>query len=237
MAIIFDDLTSAMNSLLQEIPGLVAPSISGLRSEIDITVTAALAEVRQQSATTAQQVSCAVDEQLQKTATGFTSEQERLNNIRRAEHDRLIQVLEMNLQLLDQLSIEVKATVEKVATVGDGKLDEVTTAIIEQRDTMEAYKIDQKMKVDVIHEILSKEVHSMHGSITEVNTRTLAQMDHLERAVGAEMQRRPASASSSTAPGGARGYQICIPDPKSWNLTILKNGESGFLPWSNLGGT
>ena len=32
-------------------------------------------------------------------------------------------------------------------------------------------------------------------------------------------------------PGGARGYQIRVPDPKSWNLTILKNGESGFLPW------
>ena len=66
---------------------------------------------------------------------------------------------------------------------------------------MEAYKVDQKLKVDVIHEILSKEVRSMHASITEVNTMTLARMDHFERAVGAEMQRRPADASSSNAPG------------------------------------
>ena len=31
--------------------------------------------------------------------------------------------------------------------------------------------------------------------------------------------------------GGARGYQIRIPDPNAWNLTVLKNGESGFLLW------
>ena len=37
--------------------------------------------------------------------------------------------------------------------------------------------------------------------------------------------------SGGPAPGGARGYQIRIPDPKAWNLTVLKNGESGFLPW------
>ena len=134
--------------------------------------------------------------------------------------------------LIDQLSIDVRTTVEKVSAVSDGKLDEVANAIIEQRATMEAYKVYQNLNVDVIHEILSKEVRSMHGSITEVNTMTLARMDHLERAVGAEMQRRPADASSSScAPGGARGYQICIPNPKSWNLTVLKNGESGFLPW------
>ena len=36
---------------------------------------------------------------------------------------------------------------------------------------------------------------------------------------------------SRQAPGGARGYQIRIPDPKQWNLTILKNGGIGFLPW------
>ena len=104
-----------------------------------------------------------MDEQCQKASAGFTSEQERLNKILHAEHDRL------NKQLFDQLSIEVKATVEKVGAVSDGKLDEVASAIIEQRATMEAYKVDQKLKVDVINEILSKELRNMHGSITEVN--------------------------------------------------------------------
>ena len=63
-----------------EIPGLVAPSIAasitGLRSEIDVMVTAALAEVCQQNETTTQQVSGAVDEQFQKASAGFTSEQD-----------------------------------------------------------------------------------------------------------------------------------------------------------------
>ena len=51
MAITFDDLQAAMNSIRQEIPVIVAPqiaeSITGLRSEIDVTVSAALTEVRQ----------------------------------------------------------------------------------------------------------------------------------------------------------------------------------------------
>ena len=67
-----------MNSLRQEIPGLVAPNIAasiiGLRSEIDVTVTAVLAEDRQQNETTTQRVSVAVDEQFQKASAGFTTE-------------------------------------------------------------------------------------------------------------------------------------------------------------------
>ena len=45
------------------------------------------------------------------------------------------------------------------------------------------------------------------------------------------MQRRPVDAGNSSAHGGARGYQICIPDPTACNLTVLTNGEIGFLPW------
>ena len=132
-AITFDDLASAMNALRQEIPGLIAPSISGLRSEIDTAVGAALVEIRQQSATTAQHVTSAVDEQFQSAATGLTNEQDRLNNILHAEHHRLS-------ALLDQLTIDVRTSVEKVFAVTDGKLDEVATALLEQRATMEAYK-------------------------------------------------------------------------------------------------
>ena len=132
--------------------------------------------------------------------------------------------------LLDQLSIDVRTTVEKVSANSDGKLDKVASAIIEQRATMEAYKVDQKLKVDVIHEILSKEVLNMHGSISEVNTMTIARMDTMERVVGTQMQNRPVG-EGCNAPGGARGYQIRIPDPKQRNITVLKNGETGFLPW------
>ena len=83
----------------------------------------------------------------------------------------------MNKQLLDQLSVEVKTAVEKMSAVSDGKLDEVATAIIEQRGIMDAYKVDQALKVGVIHEVLSKGRRSMHGSIAEVNTKTLGRME------------------------------------------------------------
>ena len=169
-----------------------------------------------------------MDEQFLKASAGFTLEQERLNKILHAEHDRLTQVLEMNKQLLDQLSIEVKASRRSAQSVTASLMRSRRPS--SSRGTMEAYKVDQKLKVDVIHEILSKEVRSMHGSITEVNTMTLARMDVIERVVGTKMQNRPVG-EGGNAPGGARGYQIRIPDPKQWNLTVLKDGETRFLPW------
>ena len=69
----------------------------------------------------------------------------------------------------------------------------------------------------------------MHADITRVNNMTLSRIDQLERGAGANAQRFDVSGGFSA--GGVRGYQIWIPDPKAWNLTVLKNGESGFLPW------
>ena len=88
-------LEGAMNALRAEITGIVAPqiaaSITGHRAEVGATVTAALAELRQHSDTTAQQVSVAVDERFQHASTGFSEEQERLNGIMHLEHERLTQ--------------------------------------------------------------------------------------------------------------------------------------------------
>ena len=69
----------------------------------------------------------------------------------------------------------------------------------------------------------------MHQCHTEVNTTTLGRVSRLEQAVDMQMQNHTVG-ESRQAPGGARGYQIRIPDPKQWNLTILKKGETGFLP-------
>ena len=96
-----------------------------------MSVSAALTEVSQQNDTTTQRVSVAVDEQFQKAFAGFTTEQDRFNGILRAEHDRLTQEIEVNKQLLDQFSVEVKTAVEKMSAVSDGKLDKVATAILE----------------------------------------------------------------------------------------------------------
>ena len=73
------DLEGAMNSLRAEISTIVAPqiaaSITGLRNEVSGSVTAALAELRQHGANTAQQVSDTVQTQFQQAATGFSDEQ------------------------------------------------------------------------------------------------------------------------------------------------------------------
>ena len=130
MAITFDDLTAAINALRQEIPGMIAPGISSLRTEIDGAMhrlnDAALVKIRQHSTFTAQQVTSEVDVKSPSAAVGFQAEQDRLNTILHAEQNRLT-------GLVDKLSSDVNTAAEKVSTVADGKLDEVAIALIEQR--------------------------------------------------------------------------------------------------------
>ena len=70
------DIEGAMNLLRAEISSIVAPqiaaSVTALRNEVGGSVIAALAELRQHSANTAQQVSDAVQTQFQQAATGFS---------------------------------------------------------------------------------------------------------------------------------------------------------------------
>ena len=117
-----------------------------------------------------------------------------------------------------------------MSAVSDGKLDEVATALVDQSAKMAAYEADQAKNISVIHEVMSKEVRDMHGSITSVNTSIQGRMARIEQVIDLQMINAPAG-ESRQAPGGARGYQIRIPCPKQWNQTILKNGETGFLPW------
>ena len=226
MAITYDDLQGAMNALRQEIPGLIAPSILSLRTEVDGAMhrlnDAALVEIRQHTTGAKQEMTEAVDAKFQSAAVGFEAEQARLSGILQTEHRRLT-------EMVDKLSQDVQSAVEKVATVSGGKLDEVATTLIEQKALMERYKAEQEVSVHTIHQILRSEVADMHSSITESNSNTLSRMDRLEQHVGSSSQRN--DLGSGLGPGGARGYQIRIPDPKAWNLTVLKNGDHGFLPW------
>ena len=75
------DIEAAMNSLRAEVPSIIAPliaaSVTALRNEVGGSVAAALAELRQHSATTAQQVAGAVQTQFQQAATGFSDDRRR----------------------------------------------------------------------------------------------------------------------------------------------------------------
>ena len=95
---------------------------------------------------------------------------------------------------------------------------------------MDAYKTDQAKNIDVIHHVMRNEVSQMHGDVTLLNTTLQTRMGAVEHIVLQQMINTPVG-DSRQAPGGARGYQIRVPDPKSWNLTVLKNSETGFLPW------
>ena len=228
------DLEGAVNALRGEISGIVAPqiaaSITSFRAEIGTTVTAAPSELRSHSETISQRVSVAVEERLQHASTGLSAEQQRLNALMHKEHERLTQAQVAIEELLATLKVDVETAVGKLSAVSDGKLEQVASVLIEQQATLDKYRVDQDLKVGAAREVLSIEVRKMHQSHTEVNTVTLGRMDQLELVVGAQMRDRPVDWNFSS-PGGARGYQIRIPDPKLWNLTVLKNGETGFLPW------
>ena len=141
MAMTFDDLTSALNALRQEIPGLIAPAISSLRTEIGksqlVQNDAVLVEIRQQAASSAAQVTSEVDVKVQSASAGLQAEQTRLNDILRSERTRLT-------DLVDKLSAEVNEAVHKVFTVSEGKLDQVATVLLGSKPRWTSTRRTQK---------------------------------------------------------------------------------------------
>ena len=235
------DLERAMNSLRAEIATIVAPhvaaSITGLRNEFSGSVAAALAELRHHSETTAQQVSDTVDSRFQHASQGFSDEQGLMRGQIQAGQVRITATQAEIEKTLGTLKTNVDAAVGKMAAVSDGKLEEVASQLIGQEDkvtgfavAMASYEADQANNIEVIHGIMSVEVRTMHGDVTQLDTTMNHRMGHVEHIVQQQMMNSPVDGSRQS-PGGARGYQICVPDPKSWNLTVLKNGETGFLPW------
>jgi hypothetical protein len=77
---------------------------------------------------------------------------------------------------------------------------------------------------------MSNEVRTMHGEVTQLDGEMKHRMGQVEHVIQQRMMNTPVEGERQ-GPGGARGYQIRVPDPKSWNLTRFKNRESGFLPW------
>ena len=100
-----------------------------------------------------------------------------------------------------------------MSAVSDGKLDEVATALVEQSAKMTAYEADQAKNIDVIHRVMRNEVSQMHGVVTVLNTTIQSRMARIEQAADMQMTSAP-SGERRQGSGGARGYQIRVPDPK-----------------------
>ena len=129
MSITLQDLQSALDSPRQEFQS----SFQGLRTETDNAVGAALTEIRQQSANSAQQVASAVAAQFASASQGFSKEQTRITDILTAEHAAMNGLVTQQQAELEQLTAEVRAGIEKVAAVSDGKLDMVASSLAKQQ--------------------------------------------------------------------------------------------------------
>ena len=120
-----------------------------------------------------------------------------------------------------------------MAAVSDGKLDEVASQLVEQSDKMTSFEVqmasyeaDQAKNIQVIHTIMSGEVRTMHGDVTQLSTTRTHRMGQIEPFVQQQRMNTPVG-DGRQATGGARGYKIRVPDSKSWILTVLKNGVDG----------
>ena len=125
------DLEAAMNALRSEIPTImalqIAASVTALRNEVEGSVNAALAELRQHSASTAQQISDGVQTQFRQAATGFSEEQERVRAQLQAGQERITATQTIMEETLETLQKNLDEAVMKLASVSDGKLDEIAT--------------------------------------------------------------------------------------------------------------
>ena len=88
---------------------------------------AALAELRSHSEGIAQKVSTAVEEKFQSASAAFTAEQELMRGQLQSGQDRITATQEIFEQTLTKLDKDLKAAVEKLAAVSEGKLDTVAT--------------------------------------------------------------------------------------------------------------
>ena len=77
-----------------------------------------------------------------------------------------------------------------MAAVSDGKLDDVASKLIGQEDrmtgfavAMASYKADQAKNIQVIHTIMSSEVRTMHGEVTQLGSDMNHRMGHVEHLV------------------------------------------------------
>ena len=141
------DIEAAMNSLRAEVPSIIAPliaaSVTALRNEVGGSVAAALAELRQHSASTTQQVADAVQTQFQQAATGFSDEQAQTRAQLQAGQDRITAessrvtttqtVIEETLRTLQS---NLDGAVAKLASVSDGKLEGIAAELVSQADKM-----------------------------------------------------------------------------------------------------
>ena len=114
--------------------------------------------------------------------------------------DRITTTQEIFEQTLTKLDKDLKAAVEKLAAVSDGKLDTVATKLVEQEALMTEFKADHAKNIQVVHTIMSSEVRDMHGNVTQLGSTLNQRMGQIEHIVQQQMMNAPVDGGRQ-APG------------------------------------
>ena len=143
-------------------------------------------------------VDARVDVRFQLAATGFSEEQVRLNGELNAGQARLTATQTELAETLAKLNVDLDTAVAKIMSVSDGKLHEVASQIVEQSDkmtgfevAMASYEADQAKNIELIHTIMSSEVRTMHGDVTQLSTTLNTRMGHVDHIVQQQVMNTP----------------------------------------------
>ena len=182
MAVSVQDMQAAMGELRNE-----------LQKEFQSVRDAAAqfqSETRQQFLTEKELVSTTVTERLAIANKGFDDEQKRVNGLLAAEHAAQKEAANLQQRELEQMKVELKAAIQKVEAVSDGKLVEVASKLIEQQDLMKKYELENNAKVDTVHQLLKASVGEMHIEFRDRLSEIRQELTNFEVSVKTEFDQR-----------------------------------------------
>ena len=212
-----DDLTSAIQGLRGEVQGIVAPMMGQLRQEvmagfkemndrsiqeIGNQVQALKEQVEAHHLDVGATVAKSVEDQFVTANKAFVAEQARLT----------------------EGFASMQEAIQKVSDASQsGGTDRFIALLMQQ-------KIDADLKTDTVahavHATIKGQVNEMSEKWTQWSVATDARLLAFD------------SAGFGGPPGvdsrpsqGRGGYQFRVPDPKAWQLDVLKDGSHGFAKW------
>ena len=94
-------------------------------------------------------------------------------------------------ETMKTLQSNLDGAVAKLASVSDGKLEGIAAKLVSQEDKMIAYELQmteheasrkeqRKNEIDVVHQVMSNELRTMHGDLTRIGSEMTQRMPTAE---------------------------------------------------------
>ena len=215
-----DDLAGAMNGLRGEIPGIVAPLVAGLRGEI----TSAFKDLHDRSLVEINTQITVLKDQVEATRQATVAE------IQRVTGDKLEAANAAFVAEQARLTTSVTELQRAIDTVGQAGQGDIAkfSELLAKHDA--ATVGHTKIVADSVHQLLRSQLDIVDQRMTDWSTIVNNRLDGHDAGLGAVSGSSGVGGSSTSQPRGGR-YDLRVPDPKQWQLDMLKDGTHGFVKW------